>query len=68
MESSVFNSILLASCDGALGDSGYDGDLIHYRTKFVVLGLQTLSASRGLPGCILIIRREGTHIKYFRWL
>jgi len=44
---------ILASCDGA--GSGDDGDIVHHRTKFITLGLNALSASGGLSGCVLIM-------------
>ena len=49
--SSIFNSISLASGDGA----GDDSDLVYYRSEFVILGLGVLSTSGGMPGCVPIV-------------
>ena len=51
--SSVFNSVPLMGCDGVGG--GDDSDLVRYCTEFIMLELNTLSASGGLPGFISII-------------
>ena len=61
--SSIFNSISLASGDGTVG--GDDSDLVHYSTKFILLGLKVLSAGGGLPGRAPIIRRRRTRTGHF---
>jgi len=51
--SSIFNSISLASGDGTVG--GDDSDLVHYSTKFILLGLKVSDTGGGLPGRVPII-------------
>jgi len=60
---SVFNSISLASGDGAIG--GDDSDFVHYRTELVPFGLNMLSASGRLPSRVPIVRRKRARTEVF---
>ena len=59
--SSIFNSISLASGNGGGGDS----NLVNYCPELIMFRLGVLSASGELSGCIPIIWREGAGTKLF---